>query len=70
MRQHLRMLMNEPEAAHALAEHGRRTILRRHTCAHRVDELLAICHELGLPAEPPAPPAARKGPGLIPSRRP
>jgi spore maturation protein CgeB len=32
--------------AHELAEHGRQTILRRHTCAHRVDELLAIAAEL------------------------
>jgi hypothetical protein len=31
-----------------MAVHGRRTILERHTCEHRVDELLAICRELGL----------------------
>jgi spore maturation protein CgeB len=34
--------------ARALADHGRQTILARHTCAHRVDELLAICNELDL----------------------
>ena len=31
-----------PDLARALARRGRRTILARHTCAHRVDELLAI----------------------------
>jgi spore maturation protein CgeB len=43
---HLRMLLKEPEAARELAEHGRRTILARHTCAHRVDELLSVFAEL------------------------
>ena len=38
----------------ALAEQGRRTILARHTCAHRVDELLAIYAELGPPQAQPA----------------
>ncbi|HET6725364.1 MAG TPA: glycosyltransferase [Gammaproteobacteria bacterium] len=41
MRNHLRTILNEPERAAALAAHGRRTILARHTCAHRADELLA-----------------------------
>jgi spore maturation protein CgeB len=36
--------------AAALASSGRDTILARHTCAHRVDELLAIVEELR-PAE-------------------
>jgi spore maturation protein CgeB len=35
--------------AGALARHGRRTILARHTCAHRVEQLLSICHELRKP---------------------
>ncbi len=52
MRRHLRLLLNEPERAAALAEHGRKTILARHTCRHRVDELLAICRELGLATGP------------------
>ncbi len=42
MTQALRLLLHEPELAAAIAQHGRRTILRRHTCAHRVDELAAI----------------------------
>jgi spore maturation protein CgeB len=42
LRGHLRELLHDAELRRALAEHGRRTILARHTCAHRVDELLAI----------------------------
>lgn len=40
---HLRALLCE--RARAQAMHGLQTILTRHTCAHRVDELLAICEE-------------------------
>ncbi|MFZ5896293.1 MAG: CgeB family protein [Myxococcota bacterium] len=40
------MLLHEPERARALAEKGRETLLARHTCAHRVDELLAIYERL------------------------
>jgi spore maturation protein CgeB len=36
-----------PTSRRELAAHGRRTILARHTCAHRVDELLMIAAELG-----------------------
>jgi spore maturation protein CgeB len=42
----LKALLQDEAMAHELAEHGRQTILRRHTCAHRVDELLAIYAEL------------------------
>jgi spore maturation protein CgeB len=52
MKQHLRYLLHEPDAAAALAQHGLQTILARHTCTHRVDELLAICQELGLDTQP------------------
>jgi spore maturation protein CgeB len=46
MRRHLKLLVNEPEAARQLAAQGHRTILSRHTCAHRVDELLNVVAEL------------------------
>jgi spore maturation protein CgeB len=36
----------DPALASSLAAHGCRTILERHTCAHRVDELLAIHRSL------------------------
>lgn len=47
MRRHLRAVLNDDALARSLAEHGRRTILERHTCAHRVDELLHIVRSLG-----------------------
>lgn len=42
----LASLLSSTERAQALAEHGRATVLARHTCVHRVDELLAIHAEL------------------------
>jgi spore maturation protein CgeB len=45
MRRHLRAVLHEPELAASLRQHGLATVLRRHTCAHRVDELLAILAE-------------------------
>jgi spore maturation protein CgeB len=46
MKRRLRDVLNDPDLARHLSERGRRTILERHTCAHRVDELLAIDAEL------------------------
>ncbi|WP_394844553.1 glycosyltransferase [Pendulispora brunnea] len=48
MEEHLCDLLSDPDWAHALAQHGRETILRRHTCGHRAAELLSIAGELGL----------------------
>lgn len=48
MRRHLRDLVNDRDMAAELALHAHLTILGSHTCAHRVDELLTICQELGL----------------------
>ncbi len=47
MQRCLSALFQDPDMAHTLAAHGRQTILAHHTCAHRVDELLAICRERG-----------------------
>jgi spore maturation protein CgeB len=52
MCEHLRMLIDDSYARAILAGSGLRTILSRHTCAHRVDELLGICREIA-PARPP-----------------
>jgi len=41
-------LLSDPEHAAAVARSGREAILERHTCAHRVDELLAIAASLRL----------------------
>lgn len=46
MSKQLKILLNEPDTARALSEHGLKTILSRHTCAHRVDELMNICSSL------------------------
>jgi spore maturation protein CgeB len=46
MTEHLRVLLFDPDLAKALGVHGRDTILRKHTCAHRVDELLEIHQQL------------------------
>jgi spore maturation protein CgeB len=63
MRQHLRDVLHDPSLARSLSEHGRQTVGGRHTCAHRVDELLAICRELGLePASTPPPARAAEEP--------
>jgi Glycosyl transferases group 1 len=40
--------LRDRELARHLAQHGRRTVLERHTCGHRVDELLAVAAELGV----------------------
>jgi spore maturation protein CgeB len=45
-------LLRDPDYADALARSGRETILGRHTCGHRVDELLAIAADIrGIPVE-------------------
>jgi spore maturation protein CgeB len=56
MKRHMRKILDEPESARQLAAHGHRTILSRHTCAHRVDELMNILAELK--AEPSRRPRA------------
>jgi spore maturation protein CgeB len=62
MQQQMRLLCHEPAAAAELAQHGLATVRARHTCAHRVDELLAICAELGLDAQPATPQHAPDAP--------
>lgn len=46
MQKHLKDVLADKAMARELAAHGRKTVLERHTCAHRVDELLHICEEL------------------------
>ena len=45
MAAHMRTLLEDDAAAAQLAANGLKTIRERHTCAHRVDELLAIVEE-------------------------
>jgi spore maturation protein CgeB len=49
MTQHLIALANDPGLRRELAEHGLATIRARHSCAHRVDELLDIVATLQAP---------------------
>jgi spore maturation protein CgeB len=48
MQRCLRAVLQDAALAQLLRENGLRTIAARHTCGHRVDELLAICHQLGV----------------------
>lgn len=48
MKEHLWAVLNDPGFADDLARRGRQTILERHTCGHRVDQLMRICEEIGV----------------------
>ena len=50
MQDKLQMLLQDGDQSKALADHGRATILSRHTCAHRVQELYNILEEVQSPA--------------------
>jgi spore maturation protein CgeB len=52
MRRHVADLRADPGFAASLAARGAATVRARHTCAHRVDELLAICRSLGRDLDP------------------
>jgi spore maturation protein CgeB len=47
MARQMAAVLSDPSLARHLAEHGRGTILARHSCDHRLDELIAICRQLG-----------------------
>ncbi len=47
-------VLNDSQLAGALRANGLETIAKRHTCTHRVDELLDIARELGIREETPA----------------
>ncbi len=49
MQRHLSNLDADPALCATLAAHGLKTILARHTCAHRVDELLHILDQVDAP---------------------
>jgi spore maturation protein CgeB len=48
MQSQMRSLLQDPQRAKQIADRGKKTILARHTCSHRIDELLGICRELGI----------------------
>lgn len=52
MQRCLRDVLNDPALAAALVQSGYETIVSRHTCRHRVDELFAILARLGRASGP------------------
>jgi spore maturation protein CgeB len=48
MQRCLRDILSDPALAASLAQSGLETVRKRHTCAHRVDELLEIARGLGV----------------------
>jgi spore maturation protein CgeB len=60
MQRLLRAVLHDADLARWLAVSGQETIRRRHTCAHRVDELLRICGVIGLDAETGASPSSSR----------
>lgn len=42
----MRLLLNDPEFAAEQAQRGLETVLARHTCGHRAQELIQICQEV------------------------
>ncbi len=48
MKRLLRAVLADPDLAAGLAASGLDSIRRRHSCAHRVDQLLGICRDLGV----------------------
>jgi spore maturation protein CgeB len=50
MKQHLLSVLRDQRRAAELIQNGLQVIHRRHTCAHRVNQLEKICAELGIPA--------------------
>jgi spore maturation protein CgeB len=63
MAEHMRRLLEEPRLALAQARRARRTIQARHSCTHRVNQLMTICRDLGLKAA-----EARRPPDLVEDR--
>lgn len=48
MKTQLKAILGSKGLARRLSRHGCNTILARHTCGHRVDQLFQICRQLGL----------------------
>lgn len=52
MAKQLRAVLSDRDLAQSLSQNGLETIRARHSCAHRVDELLAIAERLGVAGAP------------------
>ncbi len=51
MKEYIQMILHDQELADSFSNNARNTILRKHTCSHRADELMEICKQLGLNTE-------------------
>jgi spore maturation protein CgeB len=51
MRRRLHEVIHDPALAANLRANGLETIAARHTCAHRVDELMTVADQIGVPQE-------------------
>jgi spore maturation protein CgeB len=57
----IRAVLSDKDLAREMSANGRQTILNRHTCAHRVDQLLDIYGQLhDAPWRVPAPRAVKE----------
>ncbi len=70
MERHLLALLSDASLAERVAARGLRTVLARHTCAHRVDELLSIITELDAADAPPTRRETPRPPPLLDRRQP
>lgn len=52
MKHAMRELVADGAMRRELGDHGRATVLARHTCAHRVEQLLGIVRDLGASGQP------------------
>lgn len=48
MKEKLLQIFSDDDFATRMAAHGLKTILEKHTCGHRVEQLESICMELGI----------------------
>ncbi len=48
MKEWMQQLVSDQALAESLSKNGLKTIQDKHTCAHRVDQLYAICEEIGV----------------------
>ncbi len=52
MKEQINMILNDHKFASQMVSHGLETVLKSHTCAHRVDQLLKICEQSGIKDSP------------------
>ncbi len=51
MKKMIKQLLNDAAMRREMADNGLETIRKRHSCIHRVDDLMRICKELEIPEE-------------------